>query len=292
MTEASRYLTALARQVAAAYVAQTNPRAILLTGSAAEGVSDYFSDLDLIVYYEKLPSPDQLAAARAAVQATDFGGLSGSETESFVEEYVLQGVECQVAHLTVAAWERDMRAVLEDCEPATLVEKAIMGLLAGVALHGSDLIEQWQAQAASYPEGLAQATVEHYLRFFPLWLAAEWWRERDATIFYHQMLVEASVNLLAVLAGLNGVYYSSFQFKRLHRFAGTLRLVPERFAERLDGLYALDPVAGGVAMERLVEETVTLVEAHMPAVDTAPARKHLGKRHHPWVATAGTANTE
>jgi hypothetical protein len=292
VTGASRYLTALAKQLAAGYVAQTNPRAILLTGSAAEGVSDYFSDLDLIVYYEKLPSPDQLAAARMAVQATDFSGLSGDEKESFIEGYVLQGVECQVAHLTVAEWERDMRSVLEACEPATHVEKAISGLLAGVALHGGDLIEQWQAQAAAYPEGLAHATVEHHLRFFPLWLSPEWWQERDATIFYHQMLVETSLNLLAALAGLNHVYFSSFQFKRLHRFAGTLRLAPERLAERLDNLFALDRIEAGLALERLVEETFTLVEVHMPEVDTAAARRHLGVRQRPWNATTGPNSAE
>jgi hypothetical protein len=292
VTEASRYLRAMATRVAAVYVAQTAPCAILLTGSSAEGISDHFSDLDLIVYYEELPSPDQLAAARAAMQATDARALAGNETESFIEGYVLQGVECQVAHLTIAAWERDMRAVLEDCEPATLVEKAIIGLLDGVALHGSDLIARWQAHTANYPEGLAQATVAHHLRFFPLWLSPEWWRERDATIFFHQMLVEACLNLLGVLAGLNHVYFSSFQFKRLHRFTGTLRLTPERLAERLDELFARDPVVAGMALECLVEETIALVEAHLPAVDTSAARRHLGVRHRPWTTSAGTVNLE
>lgn len=75
MTEASRSLIALAKQNAAAYVAQTDPRAILLTGSAAEGLSDRFSDLDLIVYYERLPTPDQLAAAGAAVQVVGGPGV-------------------------------------------------------------------------------------------------------------------------------------------------------------------------------------------------------------------------
>ncbi|MBW3632319.1 MAG: hypothetical protein KY456_04735 [Chloroflexi bacterium] len=282
MTEASRSLVALAKRVAAGYVAQTGPRAILLTGSAAEGLSDFFSDLDLIAYYDRLPSPDDLAAARASLPATDIRAGSGQETDSFLEEYVLQGVQVQVAHLTIAAWERDMAPVLEEFEPATLVEKALTGLLDGVALHGGDLIEGWQARAAAYPGGLAPATVEHYLRFFPLWLVGERWRTRDASIFYHQMLVETSLNLLGVLAGLNHMYFSSFQFKRLHRFVDTMDLAPERLADRLDGMFALDPVDAGIAMERLVDETVALVETHMPAVDTAPARRHLGVRHQPW----------
>lgn len=290
MTEASRYLVALATRVAAGYVAEAGPRAILLTGSAAQGVSDTFSDLDLIAYYDRLPSSDQLAAARESIEATAIRASSDHETESFLEEYLLQGVACQVAHLMIATWERDMTSVLEHFEPATHVEKALSGLLDGVALHGGDLIQQWQARAGVYPEGLARATVEHHLRFFPLWLVGERWRTRDATIFYYQMLVETSLTLLGVLAALNQLYFSSFQFKRLHRFVDTMHLAPDRFAERLDGVFALDPVEAGIVVERLVDETISLVEAHMPTVDTAAARRHLGVRPRAWRPTAGSAS--
>jgi hypothetical protein len=277
----------MATDLSAAYLAQTPPRAILLTGSAAKGVSDAFSDLDLILYYENPPSANDLEAVRATLPVSDVRVSADHETGSTMERYVLQGVECQVAHLPVAQWERDMAAVLDACEPATLVEKAIIGLLEGIALHGDDLITRWQERAASYPEDLARATVEHYLRFFPLWLVAEQWRTRDATIFYYQMLVEVSINLLGVLAGVNRRYYSSFQFKRLHHFAGALPLAPGRLADRLDEMFALDPVDASMAMERLVAETILLVEAHMPAVDTASARQRLGQRQRPWSPPPG-----
>jgi hypothetical protein len=203
-----------------------------------------------------------------------------------LEEYVLQGVECQVAHLTIAAWERDMASVLEEFNAGTHIEKALAGLLDGVSLLGGDLIELWQARASDYPEGLTRATIEHHLRFFPLWLVAERWRARDSTIFYYQSLVETSLNLLAVLAGLNRLYFSSFQFKGLYRFVGKMHLAPDRLPERLDSVFALDPIDAGIIMERLVEETITLVEVHMPMVDTAPSRRRLGLRHRAWTPTA------
>jgi hypothetical protein len=282
MTEASRYLVSLAERVAAGYVTHTEPRAILLTGSAAEGLSDLFSDLDLIVYYDNLPFPDQLAAARTSVMATEVRTLPGQGVDGFIDEFVILGITCQVAHLTVAAWERDMASVLDACEPATVVEKALAGLLDGTPLHGREVIERWQARAADYPDRLARANVEHHLRLFPLWMVAERLLARDATIFFYQMLVESSLNLLGILAGLNRRYFSSFQFKRLHQFASTLPFAPERLADRLDTAFALDPPAAGIAMERLVDETLALVDAHMPDVDTTPARRHLGKHPEPW----------
>jgi hypothetical protein len=291
MTEASRYLVSLAERVAAGYVTHTGPRAILLTGSAAEGLSDRFSDLDLIVYYDNLPSPEQVAAARSSVEAADVRTLPGQEAAGFIDEFVIRGVICQVAHLTVAAWERDMASVLDACEPATVVEKALAGLLDGKALHGREVIARWQTRAADYPDRLAQANVEHHLRFFPLWRVAEHMQARDATIFSYQMLVETSLDLLGVLAGLNRRYFSSFQFKRLRLFADSLPLAPPRLADRLDAAFALDPVAG-IAIERLVAETLALVDAHMPDVDTTSARRHLGKRREPWALPAELAGVD
>lgn len=289
-SEANHHLVALARDIAASYVAHTKPRAILLTGSAAEGVSDYYSDLDLIAYYDQLPTEAQLAAARTSVQATDTRTSSARNAETFIEEFVLQSVECQVAHCTIASWERNMASVLEEFDPTIRTQKAITGLLDGIALHGDDLIGRWKAQASDYPHELAQAMVEHHLQFFPLWLAAERWKSRDATIFYHQMLVETSLNLLGVLAGLNHLYYSTFQFKRLHRFVSKMHLAPKRLADRLDALFMLDPIDAGNALESLVDEMLGLVERHMPTVDTTSARRHIGVRQHPWSPTAGSAD--
>lgn len=271
--------------MAKVYVAKAGPRAILLVGSAAKGTSDYFSDLDIIAYYDRLPSVDKLAATRASVQASDVRISSGREGELLVEEYVLHDIECQIAHCTTGSWEQNLASVLEDFDPATRAQKSIVGLQDGLALHGHDLIGGWQARVEVYPVGLAHAMVEHHLQFFPLWLAAERWNPRDATIFYHQMLAETSLNMLGVLAGLNHMYYSTFQFKELHQFVGMMNLVPERLAGRLDSLFKLAPGEAADALDRLVDETVALVEANMPKVNTTLARRHIGVRHHPWSPT-------
>src|SRR3954465_13782622 len=111
MTDESRYLVSLAQRIAAAYLAATAPRAILLTGSAATGESDRYSDLDLIMYYESLPSPEQCAAARATLQPSDSRIIATDETGATIEELTLHGVTCQGVHISIAGWERDMAAV-------------------------------------------------------------------------------------------------------------------------------------------------------------------------------------
>ena len=275
-------LRTLAAQLGSVYEQEMVPLAILLTGSAAEGVSDGFSDLDLIVYHDHLPPDSKFAEVRNRAGAVAVRFAPDRDRGSIIEEFRVQGVECQVGHATVVSWEATMATVLDACRPGTIDEKAVMGLLEGVALVGGDVIGRWQAYAAEYPDALARATIMHYLRFFPLWMANEYLGRRDATIFSYQMLVEGSLNVLGVLAGLNHQYFSTFQFKRLHRFASRLQLAPDRLADRLDDLFALDRSQASVALERLVEETVSLVESHMPTIDTEPARRLIGARHRAW----------
>ena len=109
---------------------------------------------------------------------------------------------------------------------------------------------------------------------------------RDATIWYFQELVTASQNILGVLAGLNRRYYSAFQFKRQAGFIAKLAISPERLAARLDDLFVLDRASAALELERLVGETIALVEAHLPDVDTGPARRLLGARQQPWLPAA------
>jgi hypothetical protein len=51
-------LQALAQRLADAYVAQVQPAAVQLVGSAASGDADEYSDLDMLVYYDEVPAKE------------------------------------------------------------------------------------------------------------------------------------------------------------------------------------------------------------------------------------------
>jgi len=116
----------LATRHTRAYVEETRPRAVLLVGSAAEGLSDTNSDLDMIIYHDELPSTHQLEAVRRQIAALDTTAVGPK-----VENYVVAGVECQVGHFRVADLEQEMTEVLEGPEAASLFQKALMGLTEG-----------------------------------------------------------------------------------------------------------------------------------------------------------------
>ena len=252
-----------------------------MTGSTAEGVSDFYSDLDMILYYEKLPTTEELSAASQQNHGEGRRILAAGE-EELLESYQVQGVECQFAHATIAAWERDMATVLEDLDVTTPLQKALSGTLVAVPLYGEPLIRSWQTRIAAYPEALAQAMVNHYLDIFPVWAIQKRIVTRDATIWLHQLLVETAYNMLGVLAGLNHCYYSSFRFKRTRHFIEHLALVPADFADRLEAVFHADTVSSIAQVESLVREVVAMVEQYMPQIDTIAVRQRLERREIAW----------
>ena len=83
--------------------------------------------------------------------------------------------------------------------------------------------------------------------------------------------MEGCLNVLGVLAGLNRRYYSTFQFKRARAFEATLPLAMPDGRRASSGRSApLREAARRLTgeLEALVAETVALVEAHLPGVDT------------------------
>ncbi len=70
------------------------------------------------------------------------------------------------------------------------------------------------------------------------------------------------------------------------RFINQLAIAPENLALRLESLFHLKATAAVCELEGLVQETIALVETHMPQVDTAFAKRKLSWRQQPWIGVS------
>lgn len=284
MTPESQQLAALAAYVAAPFVQLPGACAAMVTGSVAKGLADPYSDIDMAVFYQSsLPPAEILAALREQVGGGPTKWCNGSHEEGVViEAFDLAGLEVQLIHTTVTAWEATMAEVQVNLTVDTPLAKALEGISVCKELYGAEWIARWKAQAAQFPPELGVKMVEHYLKFFPIWGVQEQFATRDAPLWYYQSLSEAAFNLVGVLAGLNSVYFTPFQFKRVERFLSTLTLTPPNIYMRLSGIFTAPPETALPALEQLVAETVALVETHMPQIDTRAVQKRIGWRAQPW----------
>jgi hypothetical protein len=176
-----------------------------------------------------------------------------------------------------------MAAVLERLEVDTPIQKALGGLLQGIVLHDPEgLLTGWRARASEYPEALRVAMVDANLSIPATWYISDRLKPRDAKLWLREELIGDAYQLLAILAGLNRVYFSRFQFKRLRRFAGSLAIAPNHLADRIDLLADADQDLAVATLEQLVTEVRALVRVHLPAVRMPPQRRPPGSRYQAW----------
>jgi hypothetical protein len=276
MNQASQYLLTLAKKSIQAYIAHPNAKAAMVTGSTATGEADIYSDVEMFIYYDRLPSVEELQLARQQNLGSEPVLILDDYREGhFGEFYYIDGVQFQIGNSTIEFWEREIAVVLQELDVTSPLQKALSGMLDCIPLYGEELISEWKSQITNYSPALAHKMVEKHLNFFPIWALQEHLAARDTTLFQHQIRLEAGQNLLGVLAGLNRLYYSTFQFKRMKQFIAQMNIVPENLYLRLEHIYHQEPLATANQLKELVSETVELVELHMPEIDTSKVRRCL-----------------
>jgi predicted nucleotidyltransferase len=276
MQDANERLFALAERVAAVYTAGGKARASAVLGSVARRQSDAFSDIDLGIYYETMPTEEEIVAGREALAATHLMRLPGGSDDGIADIFTVDGVECQIMHCTVARIDADLSAVLDAHETEHEKHAVVGGILDALPLFGEDLVIGWQRRAAAYPDALAQAMVRDHLRFWPYQMLEKRIVPRDAPLFFHKALIDDEKTLLSALSGLNRLY-PQLEFKRLDAYVARMHIAPPRLAARLKQLLQVEPLVAVAMLRAVIEETFALVERHMPAVDTAEARKRFAQ---------------
>jgi hypothetical protein len=282
MDGATEHVRALAARVVEAALALGPLRAALLAGSGARGDADSYSDVDLLLYVDEAPPEDRLERLREAVGGTNVVPIAPPQ----LVQFDVGGVAVQVGYTTVAELEEQLDALLvrlEDVHGPN--QKLLSGLVEGRPLYGVELLARWRERVSAYPDALRRSGIEHHWRFFPLWWYGPALETRDAELWRLDMLLEASFDLLGVLAALNRVYYARFQLKQFRRLVAKLELAPPDLADRLERLVHLAPADAADELGRLVVETRDLVSRELPDLEL-PLRRPPGTRAEPWQTEA------
>src|SRR5437870_3647264 len=90
-----------ARRITDVYLGHMPLRAVLLTGSAARGDADRYSDLDLILYADEVPPAEAPAAAQRELGAGPAMVIVAHGDNGFLDQFPLDGVHCQVGVMLV-----------------------------------------------------------------------------------------------------------------------------------------------------------------------------------------------
>ena len=272
---ASDRLRALARRVAQAHVGLREPIVLsLLSGSVVEDIADALSDVDMSVVFETLPPESELQTACANAGGRPWFWQAGSLAEgSLVVAFRLDGIEVQIGYSDLATLHREIDQVLVDHDPDTPQHKLAEGLPKAEPLIGAARLEALQQRLVVFPPALGRAMAAHFISRVTPWRAVSQLLHRDATLWCRELQVAACYKLIGALAGLNGQYFTTFQFKRMTRFAAKLERAPADFAMRIERLLRADPVGAFSELHALEGEVIDLLTARWPDLDLAAVRE-------------------
>jgi hypothetical protein len=246
----------------------------LLSGSVVEDIADAHSDVDMSVVFDSLPPEPELRAACEAAGGLPWSWQTGALADgSLVVAFRLDGIEVQIGYCDRATLQREVDQVLVAHDPDTPLHKLAEGLLKAEPLLDEQTLRSLQERLAVFPPELGRAMAAHFIARVTPWRAISQLMYRDAVLLCRELQVEACHKLLGALAGLNGRYFTTFQFKRMARFIAKLEQAPQDFGRRIEALLKADAALAFAELHALEGEVLELVAQRWPDLDLAAVRE-------------------
>jgi len=244
----------------------------VLGGSVAQGVADRWSDVDTLVYWDEIDR-DWLETPRAAASGTRFTWVEHYPGNACLEQYRFGAIKADVAHVRLGWLDELIEGTLSGESFDTTSLDVLRGVEEAIVLFGEERYEPIRARVLEYPDALRRAMVEANLTFAPSWIYDGMGRDRGDLLVFYEYVLATIRSVVGVLAGLNRVYVAPDKLKRAGTVVLRMPIAPPDAAARLDALLDLPREQVRPELDELVEQTLALVDEHLPEVDTTRARE-------------------
>lgn len=236
----------------------------ILSGSAARGVSDEDSDIEIVFYVEAFPSRSVCDGWLQRVGASDivFGAESSGEDQRWVF-FVFREIWVEASWQLLAAHEYRLDALAEGRVAAHGPLTLAWIMHHALSLRSAGLLHRWQQQLAPYPETLPQKILADATRYwyFQHFLAVRWALiRRGEQLALLERLYQDTRNMLRILFAINHQWEPDWKWLRgeLPR----LTIKPERLLERIDAIFLEPHLERRVALcMGLLRDVLALVPA-------------------------------
>ena len=295
LTNLENWQQELLQNVKQAYVSSSNVKAMMLSGLASQRrlsgltsqqrISGNYADLEFTVFWADPPSETERRQAIQTVCGTS-KSIESFDAKQGVgrDNYNVFGVNLDVQHVTIGQITSILTSILNQFDPSMNKQAVVATLMHGIPLYNEDLIQQWQEKSILYPDELVQSTVSKVLSDFKwAWSnRVEIYAHRDGSLFFRGLFTYQVQEMLKILMSLNRMYVPKYG-NRLNPFIKALQITPPNFASRFKRMFQLPPISAVDELQRLIEETFSLIEMDFPAIDIKRAReKFRRERRKSW----------
>jgi len=244
-------------------------KAIVIAGSVARGYADKYSDIEIPIFWEQLPSDSTRLAIVAALNGEFLYKYDGPSRE---DQLMINGVQVDLWHITIAHEEEILEAVLHEhrFDPGSL--NALDTIRSCIPLFGDEIVQEWKLRAQEYPVELAKQVIQKHLPSFSvgeLFILAQ---RSNPTAFYAR-LTFLQQEVFLILLALNQMYFPTFKW--MYRRLQSMQIKPENIGYRFQHAFEVSFDEAISDTRLILEETLHLVEKQFPQIETAPIYRHL-----------------
>jgi predicted nucleotidyltransferase len=264
---ASEWRLEFARKLSRVYASRPGVKMIVVGGSPSRGLSDEYSDIDMVIYWNEVDAPFLSDAP-----LKNYGGelkllMRNPDGSIGMELYYFDTLLFEAGHMTIKNWDELTDDVIRkhDCTPYKI--KTIGGFYDAVPIYGEEAYRESRKKLEPFPRALAVEMVSKNLGFFWRGCVLNQGIRRNEIVFYHDAFCMTIKRLTAVLAGLNHRYFTAIEPRWLEYEFDRMTIKPEKVWERMKSVFESDPALGMKILEDLIAETVILVKKHMPEAD-------------------------
>jgi hypothetical protein len=244
---------------------------VALTGSAARGLADEDSDIELNLWAKEIPAPyqrqqwlEKIGAINVTIDAEPIADGSVWTTCQFENTWVEIGWQTEIAQETL------LQSILQ-AEITDTSRLIVAGLInQAIVLRSNGLLSNWQNKLKYYPEDLQTKLILEAIDLwqFPHIVALRWALVRRNQHFaLMQRLAQDINNLLRILFALNKQW--EMDCKWLEYTLAQLPTKPPKTVERINAIFSsLSPIERVKISFSLIIETLELLP-QLPSVKLA-----------------------
>lgn len=245
----------------------SNIKAISIVGSVAYGLTDQYSDIDLMLIYENIEEEQYTEWKERAKGQNPMYVIGGKEYDFLTVGRFVEGIKIDFARIQASKFQVSVDAVVKEHTIDLEHQAVLFGINNSEVLHDEGIISHWREQIREYPEALIAKTLQTSLTFTPKSVYEGMGVFRKDSLFIYECLLEDLKKILQTLFCLNRVYHPGKAKGLNWIIEQQLKIQPNDFLRRMTDLLNNKEELAVREILQLIEEVYLLVAHEAPYFD-------------------------
>ncbi|MBE9102743.1 GNAT family N-acetyltransferase [Vacuolonema iberomarrocanum] len=275
-TKRSQQLTLLAQDIVNVYARHPDVAAVILGGSTARGTAGADSDIDLGVFWQRIPDfaetkrlMQQASIGLARVVSNEMRFPNGCPRRIGRVEIghlqVAMDITCRVdiAHETVEGTDAVIERVFKDSDAELANQELISVIHEGVVLYGESIVRRWQTSSITYPDEIARRMLkQHFLGISERVRSHTNALEGTDWLIRQGVCIDLCRHLVLALMAANRVraFTDNTDFKGLCAFVHRLEVKPPAFLQRLGWGFGGEAFGSTQVWAALIRDVINTID--------------------------------